>query len=93
MYELFLRNLSCNPKNYEVGDPITKWAVAKWANYDVGGGSSYEVDELRSRKKLRSGRILRSGATGMYGREFRFTTRLRVGIFLFSAPDIYHLFQ
>ena len=22
-----------------------------------------------------------------------FTTRLRVGIFLFSAPDIYHLFQ
>ena len=33
----FLRNLSCNPKNYEVG------------------GTSYEVGDLRSGKKLRSG--------------------------------------
>ena len=26
------------------GDPITKWAVAKWANYEVG--KNYEVGDF-----------------------------------------------
>ena len=80
-YEVFFRNLSCNPKcevSLRSGQlrsgritkwrgPLTKWAVAKWPIYEVGGLScevgNCEVGELRSGKKLRSGRILRSGAT------------------------------
>ena len=73
----FFRNLSCNPKNYEVGDPLTKWAVAKWAIYEVGGLSyevgSCEVGELRSGKKLRSGRFLRSGATPSWELTFSYS--------------------
>ena len=63
MYKLFFEICRATLRITKWGDLLTKWAVAKWANYEVVGLSyevgNYEAGELRSGKKLRSGRFLR----------------------------------
>ena len=60
MYELFFEICRATLRITKWGDLLTKWAVAKWANYEVVGLSyevgSCEVGDLRS-----GGVVLRSG--------------------------------